>query len=97
MRWMQREEKKGNVMTPEAARDLGKRTTKEIVVDLMDEVYDPSITDLIDAVEIDLSERVNAAEILYEHVPIALRGSAAYFRELADEADERAAVLEATR
>ncbi len=86
-------------MTPEFARNAGFRATEKAIVETC-AMGDKSRDGVISTIESALGEaaagKVGAPEVI-EALPSALRGSAAFFRELADEIEARAAAIEATR
>jgi hypothetical protein len=80
-------------MTPEAAHDLGKRTASAMF-DLAG--YSYSTTEILEDVEANIASDATS-RLLDAELAQALRGSASFWRELAEETDARAAAIEATR
>jgi hypothetical protein len=83
-------------MTPESAHEFGHRTAREYLILAEPERATETVGDIVRNIEdcLDLAHGVRPQKA---EVAVALRGSAAFFRELAAEAEARAAAIEATR
>ena len=80
-------------MTPEAAHELGKRTASSLF-DLAGHSY--STTEILEDLEANIASDATSP-LLDVELAHAVRGAASFWRELTEEAEARAAALEATR
>lgn len=84
--------RKGNIMTPEEAYELGKQVSVNVADTFAEEFGIESADPILDDVENEAKHRVSP-----ELAPMFIRGAASFWRERVEALEARAAALEATR